>query len=87
MNRRLRGVIANDHETRGDIDPHRRPAAFPAGEARRVLDRLEFHYVPKHASWLNMVEIEIGVLRILCLDRRIGTRQRLQSEILAWKRQ
>ena len=61
--------------------------AFPACEARRVLDRLEFHYVPKHASWLNMVEIEIGVLRGQCLDRRIGTRQRLQSEILAWERQ
>jgi hypothetical protein len=51
------------------------------------LDRLEFDYVPKHASWLNMVEIEIGVLRGQCLDRRIGTRQRLQSEILAWERQ
>jgi DDE superfamily endonuclease len=61
--------------------------AFPACEARRVLERLEFHYVPKHASWLNMVEIEIGVLRGQCLDRRIGARQRLQSEILAWERQ
>jgi hypothetical protein len=61
--------------------------AFPACEARRVLERLEFHYVPKHASWLNMVEIEIGVLRGQCLDRRIGTRQRLESEILAWERQ
>ena len=45
--------------------------AFPAPEARRVLRRLEFHYVPKHASWLNMVEIEIGVLASQCLDRRI----------------
>ena len=44
---------------------------FPADEARRVLRRLEFHYVPKHASWLNMVEIEIGVLAAQCLDRRI----------------
>ena len=44
---------------------------FPADEARRVLRRLEFHYVPKHASWLNMVEIEIGVLASQCLDRRI----------------
>ncbi|MGZ9086930.1 MAG: IS630 family transposase [Rhodoplanes sp.] len=44
---------------------------FPAEEARRVLRRLEFHYVPKHASWLNMVEIEIGVLASQCLDRRI----------------
>ena len=47
--------------------------AFPAPEAHRVLRRLEFHYTPKHASWLNMVEIEIGVLRSQCLDRRIAT--------------
>src|SRR6516164_3345471 len=60
--------------------------AFPPCETRRVLERLEFHYVPKHASWLNMVEIEIGVLRGQCLDRRIGTRQRLESEIAAWER-
>ena len=45
--------------------------AFPPAEARRILRRLEFHYTPKHASWLNMVEIEIGVLRGQCLDRRI----------------
>jgi transposase len=61
--------------------------AFPACEARRVLRRLEFHYVPKHASWLNMVEIEIGVLRSQCLDRRIATREQLESEIAAWERQ
>jgi hypothetical protein len=61
--------------------------AFPAPEARRILRRLEFHYTPKHASWLNMVEIEIGVLRIQCLDRRIDERQRLVSEIAAWERQ
>jgi transposase len=61
--------------------------AFPACEARRVLQRLEFHYVPKHASWLNMVEIEIGVLRGQCLDRRIDNRERLVSEIAAWERQ
>ena len=48
--------------------------AFPACEARRLLRRLEFHYVPKHASWLNMVEIEIGVLRGQCLNRRIATK-------------
>ena len=46
---------------------------FPADDARRVLRRLEFHYVPKHASWLNMVEIEIGVLAGQCLDRRIAS--------------
>ena len=55
--------------------------AFPASEAHRVLQRLEFHYTPKHASWLNMVEIEIGVLRGQCLDRRIGEREVLVSEI------
>jgi hypothetical protein len=47
---------------------------------------LQFHYVPKHASLLNMVEIEIGVLRGQCLDRRIGERERLVSEIAAWER-
>jgi transposase len=61
--------------------------AFPACEARRLLQRLEFHYVPKHASWLNMVEIEIGVLRGQCLDQRIDNRERLVAEIAAWERQ
>ena len=61
--------------------------AFPPAEARRILRRLEFHYVPKHASWLNMVEIEIGVLRGQCLDRRIDDPNRLASEIAAWERQ
>lgn len=60
---------------------------FPAYEAHRVLQRLEFHYTPKHASWLNMVEIEIGVLRGQCLDRRIGERDRLVAEIKAWENQ
>src|ERR671929_567871 len=59
--------------------------AFPAPEARRVLRRLEFHFTPKHASWLNMAEIEIGVLRGQCLDRRIGERDRLEREIAAWE--
>ena len=60
---------------------------FPACEARRLLRRLEFHYVPKHASWLNMVEIEIGVLRSQCLDQRIATSEKLVSEAAAWERQ
>ena len=51
-----------------------------------MLRRLEFHYVPKHASWLNMVEIEIGVLRSQCLDRRIATHAQLVAEIAAWER-
>jgi transposase len=60
--------------------------AFPADEARRVLRRLEFHYVPKHASWLNMVEIEIGVLVGQCLDRRIDSYARLVAETNAWQK-
>ena len=62
-------------------------SALPAPEARRILRRLEFHFTPKHASWLNMVEIEIGVLRSQCLDRRISNRERLKSEIAEWERQ
>jgi hypothetical protein len=59
--------------------------AFPAAEARRILRRLEFHYTPKHASWLNMVEIEIGVLKGQCLDRRISDPEVLKAEIAAWE--
>jgi len=50
-----------------------------------VLRRLEFHYVPKHASWLNMVEIEIGVLAGQCLNRRIASHARLVAETAAWE--
>ncbi len=60
---------------------------FPAPKAHRILQRLEFHHTPKHASWLNMVEIEIGVLRGQCLDRRIGERERLVTEVAAWQNQ
>ena len=61
--------------------------AFPAPEAHRILRRLEFHYTPKHASWLNMVEIEIGVLRGQCLDRRIADRKTLEADVDAWQSQ
>src|ERR671929_615506 len=60
--------------------------AFPAEEAHRLLRRLEFHFTPKHASWLNMAEIEIGVLKRQCLSRRIADRERLEREIAAWQR-
>ena len=59
--------------------------AFPPAEARRILRRLEFHYTPKHASWLNMVEIEIGVLQRQCLDRRIDDPKPLVREIAEWE--
>jgi hypothetical protein len=60
---------------------------FPADEVRRVLLRLEFHYVPRHASWLNVVEIEIRVLARQCLDRRIDSYARLVAETAAWANQ
>ena len=52
----------------------------------RILRRLEFHFTPKHASWLNMVECEISVLQRQCLGRRIDDPKRLRSEIAAWQR-
>jgi hypothetical protein len=58
--------------------------AFPPAEARRILNKLEIHYTPKHGSWLNMAETELSVLSRQCLDRRIGTQQCLESEVLAW---
>ena len=60
--------------------------AFAPEEARRVLSRLDFHFTPKHASWLNMVEIEIGVMVKQCLDRRIPDKATLISEIARWER-
>ncbi len=59
--------------------------SFAPAEARRILRKIDFHFVPKHASWLNMVEIEIGVLKKQCLSRRIEDQQTLRSEIAAWQ--
>lgn len=56
---------------------------LPADEARALTDRFEFHYTPKSASWLNMIEIEFSVLSRLCLNRRIPTIELLRSEVLA----
>ena len=53
--------------------------------AAKLLRRVEFHYTPKHASWLNMAEIEIGILSRQCLDRRIANRELLESEVAAWQ--
>jgi len=60
--------------------------AFAPADARRILSRLEFHFTPKHASWLNMVEIEIGVMVTQCLDRRIPDKATLIKEVAAWER-
>jgi hypothetical protein len=58
---------------------------YPAPEARRILRKLEFHYTPKHASWLNMAEIEIGVMKDQCLNRRIPDKPTLIDELAAWE--
>ncbi|PIP81317.1 MAG: IS630 family transposase, partial [Gammaproteobacteria bacterium CG22_combo_CG10-13_8_21_14_all_40_8] len=59
--------------------------AFKPEEALRILKRLEFHFTPKHASWLNMVEIEIGNMNQQCLDRRIADWETLHQELNAWE--
>ena len=61
--------------------------AFEPAEARRIAERLEIHYTPKHGSWLNMAEIEIGVLALQCLDRRIANQDILRGEVNAWQNQ
>lgn len=59
--------------------------AFPAKEARRLVERFEWHFTPKHGSWLDMAESELGVLATQCLDRRIPNKQALIKEIAAWQ--
>ena len=61
--------------------------AFAPAEARRIAERLEIHYTPKHGSWLNMAEIELGVLARQCLDRRIPHQEILTQETAAWQDQ
>jgi len=58
--------------------------AFSEDEAERILDKIEFHYTPKHASWLNAAEIEINVMDIECTDRRIADMELLAYEVAAW---
>lgn len=60
--------------------------AFSEDEAERILDKIEFHYTPKHASWLNAAEIEINVMDIECTDRRIADMELLAYEVAAWTR-
>jgi len=59
--------------------------AFPAAEARRLVERFEWHYTPKHGSWLDLAESELSVLSRQCLDRRIPNTQTLIDEIQAWE--
>jgi hypothetical protein len=60
-------------------------AAFPAAEARRLVERFEWHYTPKHGSWLDMAESELAVLATQCLDRRIPDKPTLIAEVAAWQ--
>ena len=57
---------------------------FPPEEAKRIADKVELHYTPKHGSWLNMAEIELSHLSRQCLDRRIGEKCDLKKEVHAW---
>jgi len=59
--------------------------AFSPEEARRIIDKLEFHYTPKHGSWLDMAEIELSILSRQCLNRRIPTQDILRREVKAWE--
>lgn len=59
---------------------------FPAAEARRLLDKIEFHYTPKHGSWLNMAETEIGIMNRQCLSRRLDCQSKLAKEVAAWEK-
>jgi hypothetical protein len=59
--------------------------AFRPEEARRILDQIEFHYTPKHGSWLNMAETEISIMDRQCLDRRLDSQSRIAEEVAAWE--
>lgn len=61
--------------------------AFEPAEARRIAERLEIHYTPKHGSWLNMAELELGALARQCLDRRIPDQETMAKETWAWESQ
>ena len=62
-------------------------AAFPAAEARRLVERFEWHYTPKHGSWLDMAETELSVLSRQCLDRRMPDVDMLTDEVAAWTKE
>ena len=61
--------------------------AFEPVEAKRILDKLEIHYTPKHGSWLNMAEIELSHLSRQCLDRRIPDKETIAREVSEWNKQ
>ena len=70
-----------------NLNTHKLPRYTRHSSPRRIAERLEIHYTPKHGSWLNMAEIEIGVLARQCLDRRIANQDILRGEVNAWQNQ
>ncbi len=80
--------LADIHFAHANLSIHSKASlyeAFPAVEARRLVERFEWHYTPKHGSWLDLAESELGVLTSQCLDRRIPNKQILIEEIAAWE--
>ena len=78
-------LVTDNLNTHKEASPHE---AFPAQKARALCERFEIHHTPKHGSWLNMAEIEIGMLARTCLDRRIGSAAEFKNEVrpyLDWK--
>jgi len=72
-----------------NLNTHALPSlyeAFEPSEAKRIADRIKIHYTPKHGSWLDMAEIELGILSRQCLDRRIASIDVLKREVSAWQR-
>ena len=73
---------------RGDVEQKlvQLACSDPPQEARRILDKIEWHYTPKHGSWLNMAETEIRIMNGQCLGRRLESQTRLAEEVAAWER-
>ena len=79
------GVIRVVLDNLNTHDPASLYEAFPPAEAKRLLDRLEFHHTPKHGSWLNLAEIELSILSRQCLKPRVPDADTLQREINTWQ--
>ena len=82
----VKAIIRPRTNHRNTHTPASLDEAFPAAEAKRLADKREIHYTPKHGSWLNMAEIELSVLAEQCLDRRLPDRATLEREVAAWER-
>ena len=90
--RQLVDVINRDAEqivlVMDNLNTHKKASlyeAFKPSEAKRIADKLEIHYTPKHGSWLDMAEIELGILARQCLSRRIDNMEQLKDEVAAWQ--